>query len=297
MKRRSLSRVPGLAGFVLVVVASAGGFAEAFADDLVVGDASGGPGDEVNLPIGLVNESAVVGLQFDLVSPAEAASIGPPRMVSTTTDHEATSRVLDGRRRLVIASLANMLLPSDLILDVPVLIEDGAPSGGPSIGVENVVFTDADGNAIPAEIVYPPIEQWRRAEFTDEERLDPDVIGDDRDPDDDGLRNLAEFFLGTRPTRADRGGAREMHERSSITSEGIEIAVEFHVEANRDAVVEAVGESSADLVAWDDSDVAVTRTVDDESGENLYRVSIGPSSDGDRRFLRVRFVRRSGLDP
>ena len=61
-------------------------------------------------------------------------------------------------------------------------------------------FTGSDVLAV--EVVAPPFETWRAAEFTAAELADPAISGASADPDGDGIRNDAEYFFGSDPNSA-----------------------------------------------------------------------------------------------
>jgi uncharacterized delta-60 repeat protein len=52
----------------------------------------------------------------------------------------------------------------------------------------------------------PPITQWKAQFFSPEELADPQVSGDDADPDHDGIPNLFEFGYGLDPKTTSRAG-------------------------------------------------------------------------------------------
>ena len=252
----------------------------------------------VALSIGLGDLDGVVGFQFDVVGGPSQVTAGYPLVSSPDTDHVAASRSLeDGkRRRLTVHSPTNTPFASKLDLQVPVTLKPAAPSGGPSIGLENLIFTDAGGNALPITVRYPGIEQWRRLNFTAEERLDPEIIGDDRDPDGDGLNNLGEFFAGTPPKIANAGDAPRRADRADPGTGDSNFAVRFwKAKSGVDGEASGTAEVSFDLLSWTTDGVRVEPTgVESETSMELEAwVEVSPEAEAPARvFLRIDFERQ-----
>ncbi len=73
-----------------------------------------------------------------------------------------------------------------------------------------------------------PFDEWRLARFTAAELANPLVSGEDADPDQDGQKNLWEFFGGSDPSVADAGA------RLRVAVQESELVVE--IRRSRDAV-------------------------------------------------------------
>jgi hypothetical protein len=247
----------------------------------------------VSLPLALGSLEQVVGFQFDLVVAESQATAGFP-VLKTTSDHLANSTSpAAGRRRLAVHSPSNSALPATLDLRVPILLLAGAPSGGPSIALKNLIFTDAAGKALPVSVTYSGIEQWRRDHFTEQERLDPEIIGDDKDPDQDGAANLAEFYRGSSPRVADPGPLLQVV-NPAPADPGSLLKVRYWKAKNGiEGEVSAWAEASFDLRGWDPSAVRVQATGAETSSALELEASLdAPFGDAPRSgFIRIAFKR------
>lgn len=266
------------------------------ADDLELGSANSPPGTGVLVPVSLVGDNPVVAVQFVLAYPESHVETGPPVVSSTSSNHRAqSSDDLEGLRRVVVFSPTNAELPPDLAVSLPLRLLPSSPVGGPSLGIDQIVFTDALGNAFPAAARYSVAETWRKAKFTDEQREDPTVIGDDRDPDEDGIPNIDELSRGTDPNAADAGAvARSVIE---VDGEGrLVLALRFLRAADpavRDAAPGIV-ESSLDLENWRGEDLAAAEPTGEGTATSEEVEMRLPVDDDARRFVRIRSVRAEG---
>lgn len=257
------------------------------ADTLIVGSASGEPGSGVTLPFRFANTRQIVGLQFDLVFPAAHVSAGSATAVSATTNHQAQSRELTtGRRRVVVYSTTNQVLPNDLFLQVPLALTANSPTGGPSVSLTNVFLTDKEGRSWAPAIAFPKLDEWRRTHFSEAELLDPLIVGDDRDPDEDGVPNLGEYLHGTSPRIAEPN-------RVPQAGQSIDGGVTYlTLNWRQDSLAEgarAEVELSSDLVTWTPTEGAEPTGVTEGSLiEWQAAVSTAP---GGQRFLRLNFKR------
>jgi hypothetical protein len=194
---------------------------------------------------------------------------------------------------LAVHSPSNALLPATLDLRVPISLLSAAPSGGPSIGLENLIFTDANGNALPVSVTYTGLEQWRRDHFTEQERLDPQLIGDDRDPDGDGSSNIAEFFRGTSPRLADAGPLLQVVKPLPEDPSALFKVLFWKSKTGVDGEVSAWAEASFDLKVWDSSGVQVRATgVETSSALELEASLDSPVEETPTAgFIRITFQR------
>lgn len=235
-------------------------WAPVWGDELKVGTVDGGPDRSADLPVSVANVDGSVGVQFDLVYPETQVTALAASAASETTDHEAFSRKLteEGRRRVVVHSPKGELLPSSLILKIPLRMSSDTPEGGPIITVESVIFTNNEGNPLPATITLPAIDNWRRENFTEAELLDPDIVGDDKDPDGDKMNNLWELVTGSNPTVAD--SSEKPPVINYLTEDGKRYTTfSFDYDSTKSDAVRVEAEASVDLKTWvpDDSNADV----------------------------------------
>lgn len=263
----------------------------AYADTLEVGDTSAGavPGAAVTLPLSLAQGGAA-GMQFDLVFSSGQVEAGGAILAAEGTNHRAESReVSEGRRRVVVVSRTNAALPAGLAVEIPLELGESFPSGGPSLSVENLIFTDAAGDPLPASVAYPAIEQWRRDHFTEAERANPEIVGDDRDADGDGAPNLAEFLAGTNP-RSNLSVPSARAERAEGPGGERLLTLTWREAKSAAPAARVVPEISSNLEDWAEAANAVSPTGDEDadSVEMRAAVEVGPTG---RQFLRLKFLR------
>lgn len=265
-------------------------------DTLSVGSTVAKVGVDVVVPVDLLKENAVVGVQFKLRYPAGLVESGHPLVLSNSSDHGVTSTDdTEGVRGVVVFSKSNAEMPNDFSLGLPLVLGEGTPAGGPSVSVEEIIFTDAGGNAIASSTAYTLVEAWRRANFDESEWNNPDVAGDDADPDGDGVSNIGELGEGLDPNRRDARGEGAVD--VEVGGDGkVYVTVKFW-RSNDPAVRAAAprsGETSADLAVWTEAGVTVEPTgVSDATGEEaVAKAEVGV---GDlKRFVRVRTRRATG---
>ena len=95
-------------------------------------------------------------------------------------------------------------LPAGLSLDPDSGIISGIPTDAGFTSVAIQVSNSAGMASATLNLTVSPdplpltIESWRRANFG-ASATDPDIAGDDADPDGDGATNLQEFLAGTSP--------------------------------------------------------------------------------------------------
>ena len=139
-----------------------------------------------------------------------------------------------------------------------------------------LLFDDASlrtsSNAM-AVTLMDPYEAWRQETFSPAQLADPEVSGDDADPDGDGLSNFAEYAHGLRALGADESPVRWDFSGGFVTAT-------FRVRGDRGAL-RLVLQTSSDLRGW-----AVADSVALEGA--------GPFGELVSGFLRVP---RSGAGP
>ncbi|MEM7386612.1 MAG: hypothetical protein AAF514_16870, partial [Verrucomicrobiota bacterium] len=120
-----------------------------------VGSANGQRGESIVLPIEIQPESPIVGVQFMIRYAPEQVTCGAPGVSSSASDHVASSDDnRTGRRAVVIYSPTNEILPDDFSLSVPLALSDTSPTGGPSVLLEGMIFTDAGGGVYTDRTTY-----------------------------------------------------------------------------------------------------------------------------------------------
>ncbi|MBL9181074.1 MAG: hypothetical protein JNN17_02965 [Verrucomicrobiaceae bacterium] len=263
------------------------------ADTLSLGSTNAAAGSVLQLPFSFTNTHQIVGMQFDLKFPAGLVEAGSAVAASATTNHVAESReVAAGNRRIVLYSSSNQLLPSDLVLEVPLTLKTGSPQGGPTVNVSNILLTNAQGQTFTPSINRPQLDAWRLANFTEVERNEPTIIGDDRDLDGDGLSNLLEFLMGGNPKQK-----QASHEL--LTAQGIDpldnkryLTLLFRGGKNITAGTLGV-EGSDDLATWNSTGIILTPTGTEDATSIEYEAAI--EVDGlTKKFLRLVGARNVG---
>ena len=242
------------------------------------------------VPVDLMKANPVVAVQLELNYPDSHVQVTPPTLV-TTTDHRVDSEVsTPGTQTIVIHSPTNTELPGDFQMQLSLDLQSNSPAGGPSVSLDDILFSDAAGNTYGAGVGYTLVESWRRTHFTESQRNNASVVGDNRDPDGDGIPNLVEAGGGTLP------GVKDA---SALTGGEIEVAgdgkvyLKLRFRRTKDAgllgAVELVSTASSDLTNWSDTGVTevVTGVEDATSREVEASVEIGPTPMAERKFIRV----------
>jgi hypothetical protein len=264
--------------------------ATAPADTLQLGSAAGEPASSVLLPLTLQKDNPVVAVQCDLSYAGEQLTAQPVNVTAPGTDHTAASAdTAAGVTRIVVWSPTNAELPASLTISIPLDLADASPSGGPSLELQNIIFTDAAGSQIPAAAAYTLAEQWRREHFTPAERALADLIGDDRDADGDSLLNLLELAAGTDPRAPDPA---KVPVPAVGTGAPRTLSLTFHrgKSAAAQNAVSVTPESSADLTTWSPDGIAVALTGTQDADSVEMKASITAAGE-DQRFLRLRIRR------
>ena len=255
----------------------------AAANTLGLGSTAAPPGNSVSVPIEIIPTSPVVGVQFVVSYPTSFASTAIPG-ISSDSESDHTARSTDdsaGTRKIVVFSPTNSEFPAGFAVSVPVTLKPSSPSGGPSLEITDIIFTDKDGNTFPANAGYTLSETWRRDNFTLSERNDPTIIADDADPDGDGATNITELASGTNPRALTSAPIFELS--GSSTTLGLRFSRATD-EATRTAA-SIFAETSPDLQTWTTDGVAEAPTGTPGEIEATVPISSGP------RFLRLSTLR------
>lgn len=286
----------------LVVVAMS---AVGRADTLFLNKSEGLPGDLINADVKLLNERRIVGMQFDLKIPAGQAIPGGAFLSGDTERHRVSSRVVGDKLKVVVHSPTNAELPSAEVLSIPLTLATSSPAGGPAFTVENLIFTNAAGQRISGAVFYHPLEAWRQERFTQEQRENPDIVGDFKDPDGDGFTNIMEFLFATNPLVADDESiARQGLGRRSIpVPDGDPIPGPFVFSFDYPQAKGADGadlwiESSPDLKVWTRETVTPVKAglVDSVTERMRLTLESDPTA-ATRRFFRVGVGRKASAVP
>lgn len=246
------------------------------------------------MPFTFANTNQIVGMQFDLKFPAALVDVGEASASTSATDHSAQSReVSTGTRRIVLYSGSNQLLPSDLVLEVPVTMKAGTPQGGPTMTVSNIILTNKQGQTFSPTINRPALDAWRLANFSDAERNDPNIIGDNKDPEGDGLSNLLEFLMGGNPKQ--KQATHELHSAHGLNpGDGHQyFTLTFRAGKNVSATGTLSVEGSSNLINWNSAGIVLTPTGIEDATTLEYEAAI--QIDGStRQFLRLVGSRNPG---
>lgn len=262
-------------------------------DSLTLGSTNDVAGAVLQFPFSLTNTNQIVAMQFDLKFPAGVVDVGDASAASASTDHTAQSReVSAGTRRILVYSGSNQLLPNDLQLSVAVTLKPGTPQGGPTLNVSSIILTNAQGQTFSPTINRPALDAWRLANFTETERNDPGIIGDDKDPDGDGLSNLLEFLMGGNP-RLQQATFKPQ------TAHGIDPSDNHHYitltfRAGKSVTAGTLTVQGSDnLIDWNTSGIQLTPTGVEDATSMEYEAAL--QVDGaTRQFLRIVGARNAG---
>jgi hypothetical protein len=132
-------------------------------------------------------------------------------------------------------------------------------------------------------------EAWHPSHFTPDELSQPEISGDDADPDGDGISNLIEYAQGLDPRIADH----EPWLRGRLVSDASQSR--FAIEYRRRPIGHVVAydvQVSSDLKTWQRFDGTTTEQLD---LDGMLRVNVvDPVTDArsGARFFRVKINRR-----
>lgn len=263
------------------------------ADALTLGPTNAASGAILQLPFTFTNTNQIVGMQFDLKFPASQMDVGAATALSTTTDHTAESReVTTGTRRIILYSAFNQLLPSDLVLEVPLTLKSGIPQGGPTVNVSNIILTNKQGETFSPTINRPLFDTWRLSNFSEAELNNPAIVGDDRDPDGDGLVNLLEFLMGGNPRLRQSTHDRQVGYDIDPADNKPYLTMLFRVGKNASAGTLSV-QASRDLSNWNSTGIILTPTGVEDADSIEYEAAIQVNGIN-RQFLRLIGTRNAG---
>jgi hypothetical protein len=264
------------------------GIALVQADTLALGSANAAPGAVISLPFNFTNTNQIVGMQFDLKFPVALVEVGNAAPPSGGLVAES-KEIAPGQRRIVVFSPTNSLLPSDLILNILLTLLPASPSGGPTVTVRNIIFTNRQGQTFTPTLNYKVLDVWRQQYFTETEREDGNLIGDNKDPDADGVPNLLEFLQGTNP----RVKNASLPTQAALAGEPIpSLTLTFRAAKNVSAAQLSV-QGSRDLQSWNGDGITLTPTGVEDAATMEYQATL-PIAGQPMQFLRLVGTRTPG---
>lgn len=272
------------------------------ADTLFLNRSEGAPGDLITADVKLLNERRIVGMQFDLKIPGGQAVPGGAFLAGETGRHRVSSRLVGNKLKVVVHSPTNAELPSNEVMSIPLTLASNAPAGGPAFKVENLIFTNAAGQTISGAVFYHPLESWRQERFTEEQRENPEIVGDFKDPDGDGFTNIMEFLFATDPMKAnDESIANQGLGRRLIPVPGGDpipgpfvFSFDYPQAKGADGVDLWI-ESSPDLKVWTRETVTPVKAGSVDSVTERMRLSLDSDpAAAPSRFFRIGVGRNAG---
>lgn len=263
------------------------------ANSISVGLSSGAAGDVVLLPMNFVNTHEIVAMQFDLEFSVADVTIGLPETTGFTMKFIADSReVAAGKRRVVVFSRDNSVLPSEPILEIPVTLVEAVPPPGIGVTITNVIVTDRRGRSYVPAVNGGAWEAWLHNNFTLEDRNNPEISGDTKDPDGDLYGNFLEFLMGTRPRDSQSSPAFNSRSEKDPTDGRTYQRLTFNMAKYLTTETIRI-ETSTDLVGWGDANVILVPTGLQNSVSREYEVKVEMGEEG-RRFFRLAGERAPG---
>jgi hypothetical protein len=175
-------------------------------------------------------------------------------------------------------------------VNLPLELGPGAPTGGPTLLVRNVIFTDADGNSIPATLNYSPMDAWRQQNFSDSEITADGLVGDSDDADGDGQANLWEYGVGGNPRVPSADGTPEV--AASPGPGARQLALLIRQQRATLPQLELVAETSDDLRTGWRADPAAVIQPTGQSDAQTVEMQASVEMDGTAKFLRLGFRRK-----
>ncbi len=149
-------------------------------------------------------------------------------------------------------------------------------------------YTAASPNKASLIMEDRPFDHWRKSRFTAGELLDPQISGDDADPDNDGVKNLLEFLTGHLPKTADANGVAI---RGTETVSGGTYLTLTYDRVPRNGL-NGIPQVSTDLMEWRDGPSFVQETLLSDTGliQNVKARSLTPMGPG-KEFIRLKATR------
>jgi hypothetical protein len=260
------------------------------ADSLSVGSANAAAGTVISLPFSFTNTNQIVGIQFDLAFPTTLVESGSA--VSSASGFTVESReIAVGQRRVVVFSPTNELLPDDAITSIPLTLLPASPSGGPTVTVRNIILTNRQGQTFTPTLNYPALDAWRQQYFTEAERTDAALIGDDKDADGDGIPNLLEFLQGSNPRTKEPDKAPKATV-ATATAGGPALKLTFRTAKNVTAAQLTV-QGSNNLQSWTGNGITLTPTGTEDATTMEFEATLPVAAEA-KQFLRLVGTRTAG---
>jgi hypothetical protein len=160
------------------------------------------------------------------------------------------------------------------------------------VNVSNIILTNAQGQTFTPTINRPQLDAWRLANFSEAERNNPSIIGDDRDIDGDGLSNLLEFLMGGDPKAKQASHALQIAHGIDPLDNKRYLTLVFRGGKNITAGTLSV-QGSDDLTTWNGTGILLTPTGTQDATSIEYEAAI--EVDGlTKKFLRLVGTRNAG---
>ena len=139
-----------------------------------------------------------------------------------------------------------------------------------------------------------PYDVWKAANFTAAELLDPNISGDDADPDGDGRSNILEYALGSNPRVFDAPTTNEP--QFSMVDGKVAITYARNIAA-ADLIYRV--EVSTDMVTWSYG-AAVVGFIEEGAGETFRGVTISDLTSlndlNNGHFMRLNVLPNRSID-
>ena len=258
------------------------------ADTLTLGSTNVAAGTVISLPFSFTNTNQIVGMQFDLAFPTTLVESGSA--VSSASGFTVESReIATGQRRVVVFSPTNEILPNDALTSIPLTLLPASPSGGPTVTVRNIILTNRQGQTFTPTLNYPALDAWRQLYFTEAERANAALIGDDKDADDDGIPNLLEFLQGSNP----RLKEPEKAPKPTLTTGGSPALKLTFRSAKNVTAAQLTVEGGNNLQTWSGTGITLTPTGIEDVTTLEYEATL-PVAGEAKQFLRLVGTRTAG---
>ncbi|HVJ44992.1 MAG TPA: GDSL-type esterase/lipase family protein, partial [Luteolibacter sp.] len=152
----------------------------------------------------------------------------------------------------------------------------------------NAAYTLASPSKASFIIEDRPFDSWRKANFTSSELLDPLVSGDNADPDNDGVKNLIEFFTKRLPKT--RESAEAVVRGTEAVSGNDYLTLTYNKVIG--ARLTGIAQTSGDLSEWHDGPAFIQETILSDDGllQSIKARSLIPIGTG-KEFMRLKVTR------